>query len=807
MSYALPLITTQTFLEYPQFFRRFEARDVLKATLTVTGLGVFRCEINGQRVGQDYLTPGFNDYDAYLRVYTYDVTDLLASSNELCVTLGKGWCMSRLGPNSGDPDHWGHRYVLGAQLTLEHASGSTTVLETDESWRARRSVITMSELYDGEHRDDTVSCTETVPCRYIQDSYHLEAPVSPPIREIGLLKPKLIITPRGETVLDFQQNFAGIIRFRNFLPKGKSMLIQTGEVLQEGCFYRENLLTAKSEYRYTSDGREKTVEPWFCFYGFRYARITCDEPVHEDDFTGVVLSSSLRETLSCSTDHALLNRLLENARWSLRSNFLDVPTDCPQRDERLGWLGDAQVFARTACFLCDCRDFYRKFLRDMREEQVRYYAGNLPMYVPSLRGEAGPGGAVWADAGTIIPWEVYMASGDLELLREAYPLMHDYTEVLIRDDLRLGGTHVIFDAFTFGDWLSQDGITEKSVFGGTSSAYIQGVYYYSSVSLTGNAAEALGLTEDADRYRTLAQDIRGALMRTYVTEYGHLSVDTQTGYILALRHGLYRKRDIMVQDFRNRLRLDGYRIRCGFTGAPLMISTMFEAGMVDDACRLLLREDFPGWLYEVRMGATTIWERWNSMLPDGTVSDTGMNSFNHYAYGAVCSAVYEHVMGLRCLSPGWRRAEIAPKVNGRIRRSAMTYDSPCGRFEVSWAILDDGQVEMDAVVPEGAEAVIIPPDHPEGLHATVRGERWHLRYTPARDYLHPFDRHSLILDLVECENAAQRMKEMCPTLYTLATDPLSDVCTKHLDELSWGVPKAAKKEAAAFMETVHLIRR
>ena len=460
-------IRTDSSVQQPVFIRRFSAHCVLRAVLEITGLGIYRAELNGKRVGNDYLTPGWNDYDAYVRFQTYDVTTLLETENELRVTLGEGWYMGRLGMSSGPMHHWGDRFMMWARLSLTYQDGTEQVIETDEDWKACASGILMASLYDGEHRDDTFKASEELPVEAFDPGYCLKKPVSPPIHIVTELKPTLLTTPAGETVLDFGQNFSGVLRFENFLPFGEKILLQTGEVLQGGCFYRENLLTAKSEFLYVSDGVRKSVEEAFTFHGFRYVKVTCRLDIRPEDFTGVVLSSDLKETLRCETSHPLLNRLMENARWSRLSNFLDVPTDCPQRDERLGWTGDAQAFADTACFQADCKDFYRKYMEDLRIDQTRYYHGDLPMFSPSLRGTAGIGGAVWADAGIVIPWTVYMHYGDEALLRESYPLMRDYTEVRIQKDRDLGFTHVLFDEFTFGDWLALDGLSRKSVFGGT----------------------------------------------------------------------------------------------------------------------------------------------------------------------------------------------------------------------------------------------------------------------------------------------------------------------------------------------------
>ena len=332
----MPFITPSAALECPVLWRDFPAGAVVRATLEITGLGLYRAMINGQRVGEDYLTPGFNDYDAYLRVQTYDVTGMLTADNRLSVWLGNGWYKGRIGLDGGRTDTWGDKYLLAARLIIEHTDGSTTAIETDEKWLAAQSPIVSCGIYDGEVRDDTREPGQPVPCVKADVQYNLQSPVSPAIRVVETLHPTLIVTPKGEQVLDFGQNAAGIIRFVNRMPKGTTMRIQTGEVLQEGCFYRDNLRSARSEFVYTSDGVVKEVEPSFTFFGFRYAKVEGLETVAPADFTALALSSALRPTLHCETSHAKLNQLMRNTLWGLRSNFLDVPTDCPQRDERLG---------------------------------------------------------------------------------------------------------------------------------------------------------------------------------------------------------------------------------------------------------------------------------------------------------------------------------------------------------------------------------------------------------------------------------------------------------------------------------------
>ncbi len=760
------MITPKKPISCPRLWKDFAVREAQKAELRITGLGLYRAFLNGKRIGRDYLTPGFNDYDAYLRVQTYDVTNLLQSQNRLEVWLGNGWYKGRLGFDGGKTNRWGERYLLAVQLEITLTGGETVTVETDESWLASSSPIVDGGIYDGEIRDDTRGTGEAVPCVIAENDYRPEPQFSPCIRVKEERKGKLILTPAGEQVIDFGQNMAGVIRFVNRLPRGKQMRIQTGEVLQNGNFYRDNLRTARSEFVYTSDGTEKEVEPLFTFFGFRYAKIEGVETVNPDDFTALCLSSDLKETLQAETSHEKLNRLMQNSLWGQRSNFLDVPTDCPQRDERLGWTADTQVFVNTACYQMDCKDFYRKYMRDLRADQQLYYGGNIPAFSPSLKGEAVHGGAVWADAGTIIPWNVYMNYGDKALLLENYPMMRDYAEYLITADEQAGGAHLVFHSFTFGDWLAQDGMGPQSLKGGTDDAFIQGIYYLNSIELTAKAAGELGETADAEKYGALASDIRGALLDEYVSPGGNLTVDTQTGYVLALKHGIYREKEKMLRGFRRRIERDFYRITCGFTGAPLMLPVLLDNDMTDIAYRMLLTEEFPGWLYAVNLGATTIWERWNSLEADGTISGTGMNSLNHYAYGSVCEAIYSRIMGLQNAAPGWKKALIAPKIDGRIRHASIAYDSPAGTWKVAWSIADHGEVTVQAEVPEGAEARVVLPDYPGKSHAEeVKGGVYCWRWQPTKDYLHPLSIDSRMMDLLDNADAAAIIRQRVPALY------------------------------------------
>lgn len=762
----LRFVSPSVHVSCPAFRKRFFSGGVRRALLTITGLGLYRAFLNGQRLGEDYLSPGLNDYGAYLRAASIDITSLIRRENELLVVLGDGWYMGRYGiGGSGDNRKvFGSQYLLGAQILLEGVDGKINVIDTDTGWECGTSPILFSDIYDGEVRDDNQPYRFFMTCKSAEPPAPVELNTMPPVREVARFKPKLIISPKGEKILDFGQNIAGIVRFVNRLPKGGNLRLRHGEVLQEGCFYNGNLRSARAEYRYVSDGVIKEVEPWFTFYGFRYVLVEGMDQVDPQDFTGVALMSQMRETLRINTASSDLNQLMSNTFWSQRSNFLEIPTDCPQRDERLGWTGDAQVFCATACYQMDSKAFFSKYLRDLRYEQVEYYGGDIPMYCPSLRGEAGVGGAAWADAATIIPWQLYQHYGDVDLLREHYPLMRDYARKLIGVDLKDGKSHLVRDGFAFGDWLGLDGVSPTSFVGGTEKSFIQSVYCMLSLGLASSAARVLGLSEDHSVFSKYESSVRAALKREYLTPGGRLSVDTQTGYALALHHGLYTNVDVLKNQFLNRLRLDSYCLKTGFVGTSIILPALLDHGMVEEAYRLLFRREYPGWLYPVAMGATTIWERWNSLLPDGKVSDTGMNSFNHYASGAVCTAIYSRIVGLSPMAPGWTVARIAPQPNWRLKYADMAFNSPVGIYKVSWRIEDNGDFALKVQVPEGAVAHVVLPYHPDHAQMRVRGGATYA-YQPTVDMVRPFSVDSLTADLMGHQGAADKVKEYMPSFY------------------------------------------
>ncbi len=780
-----PFITPQASHSVPTFFTDFEAGKVKSARLYITGLGLYHAKINGERVGDKYLAPYFNDYNDYLRYQTYDITEMLEDDNRIEVVVGDGWYMGRFGIDGHGGNTYGSQYLLSAKIVIEEEDGSIKVIGTDKSWQCHTSYVTKTAIYDGETRDDMVTLSEPGCVKTVKTDYRLEPDFSEPIVEKLVLKPTLYTSPSGQTILDFGQNMVGVCRFVNRLGAGKSLKLSFGEILQDDEFYNDNYRSADAIYHYTSDGQVKEVEPYFTFYGFRYVLVEGLETVDPEDFGGVVLSSGLRETLEVSTSHFQLNQLMKNTLWGQRGNFMDVPTDCPQRDERLGWTADAQVFVSTACYQMDSFNFYEKFIRDMRYDQRTFYDGDIPMYCPSLKKSSGNGGAVWADAATIIPWELYQAYGDVHQLEHDYPMMYDYVETLIRKDEAINNTHIMTEGFTFGDWLAQDGVCDQSMKGGTDDNYIKTMYYYRSLQLISKAARVIGKEKDAKRYLQKAEQVKTSILHEFFTRSGRLSIDTQTAYILSLAFEIYESKARVIEGFKDRLKKDFFKIKSGFTGTPLFLKTLFENGMDEEAYRILFNEDLPGWFYAINMGATTIWERWNSLNPDGKISGTMMNSFNHYAFGAVCEAVYAYIAGLKCETPGWKKALIAPKLSHQLKDMKIAYQSPVGEYKVEWSITGGKNFKMSVTIPYGAEATVVLPEYNGNSTYVLQEGTYNYAYELARDMIHPFGPGSYVMDVLNNEEAVKIFRELCPQASAIVSGENKEFTIMRVAELAY----------------------
>lgn len=745
-------------IDAPVLNKGFECRGrIASARLYITGVGLYEAYLNGEKVGDEYLTPYCTDYHDCLQYQTFDVTEALRQENSLEILLGDGWYKGRFGLKHRE-NIFGSQYAAAAKLIVRYQDGTQTVVSTDESWSAHPSHVVFNNLYDGEVQDDTRDISHLCGCCCWEAPFPVCARRSLPVVVHETLVPTLIQSPKGEQILDFGQNFSGFVSFSVPMEKGQTIRLTAGEVLQKGCFYRENLRTAKATFQYTSDGVRKTVEPHFTFYGFRYMLVEGIEQVDPADFTGNVLYSDLRQTSRIKTGNVKMDRLLQNCLWGQKSNFLDVPTDCPQRDERLGWTGDAQVFSRTACYQMDCRAFYDKYLMDLQAEQKKRN-GALPVYAPSF-GDAENAYSVWGDAATIIPWNLYLFYGDKALLRKHFSIMENYVQSIHRQD-----KHHLYDfGFHLGDWLSQDGNSPSALKGATDEYLIASVYYYNSTKLTAQAAQVLEMPEKARFYSELAQQIRQAILKEYFTPSGRLAVDTQTAYTICIAFDIYRDREKLLEGFRARLVKDCYKIKGGFVGATQLIQAMIKADLTEEAFRILYSETFPSWLYCVNLGATTIWERWNSLNPDRSISGTEMNSMNHYSFGAVAESFYGYIAGLRPITPGFKQVVIEPKFNYHLQDLEFAFDSASGRYVVNYSA-QGNEIHLHVEIPYGAAAELLLPDSRHTLEAGSYDFDFH---SPV-EMEHPFSVEMPMCELFANEKSAALLKAIAPTAYQFLT--------------------------------------
>ncbi|MBY0116900.1 family 78 glycoside hydrolase catalytic domain [Paenibacillus sp. FSL H8-0317] len=702
---------------HPVLQKTFEVKGpIAKARAYICGLGVYELELNGVKAGDEYLAPHYNAYHKWLQYQTYDITDLLQEgSNAIDVRLGNGWYKGRFG-FEGDTtaNLYGDHFALLSELVITYTDGTEVVVPSDLSWHATRSNVVDGNIYDGEIYDATLDVTEIYPVRESEMGYELlQARKSLPVVIKETLKPiEILTTPAGETVIDMGQNMVGWLQFRTTAPSGTVIHLQYGEVLQKGNFYRENLRSAKAEYIYTANGEEAIVRPYFTFYGFRYVKVEgWAGELDLNDFTGCVVYSDMERTGYLETSHAGVNRLFENALWGQKGNFLDTPTDCPQRDERMGWTGDAQVFSGTANYNMDTYAFFNKYGYDLWMEQEDRN-GMVPMVIPVGRVQGG-GSSAWGDAATIIPWNTYLHSGDPSILEQQFDSMKTWVDYIKRSDDESGSTRLWAIGFHFGDWLALDGDDPNSPMGGTDNYFIASAYYAYSSDIVAKAAKVLGHHDLAASYDQLAQEVRAAIVKEYFTANGRLAVDTQTAYAIALYMDLVpeQHKARIAEAIRLRVRKDQNHLRTGFVGTPYLNRVLSAYGSNDIAYTLLLNDDYPSWLYAVNMGATTIWERWNSILPDGTISENGMNSLNHYAYGAVVEWMYRHMAGINPVEdrPGFRHALLAPMPDFRIQWTKGRIDTAAGTYCSEWRFDEAGKLYLSFSVPFNATATIKLP--------------------------------------------------------------------------------------------------
>ncbi|MBD5528670.1 MAG: family 78 glycoside hydrolase catalytic domain [Lachnospiraceae bacterium] len=692
-------------------------KTIKKARLYVCGLGLYEAFWNGERIGSEYLTPYSNDYNKWVQYQTFDVSRELQTGGKLSILLGNGWYKARFGFTAReDVGFYGNEWKLIAEIRITYEDGTEAVIGTDENWTVRRSNILFSNLYDGEIVDDTLKqLPQEQAVLTDAPEGELTARMSLPVCVHEVFEPiELLHTPAGETVFDMGQEFAGIFTLRVHEPAGTRIHIQTGEILQQGNFYNENLRSAKSEYIYISNGEETVIRPRFTFYGYRYVKVQGVSSLKKEDFKGLALYSELKPVGNMKTGHPLVNRLIENVRWGLQSNFVDVPTDCPQRDERMGWTGDAQVFSPTATYLKDTYAFYAKYLYDMAREQEAL-DGKVPDVVPSCGMESTA--CVWGDAACIIPWNLYVFYGDKSILEDQFVSMRAWVDYIRRVD---GDNHGWRYVFHYGDWLALDNPVGgvEQVFGGTDEEFIANLYYAVSAGLVAKAAGVLGLLQEEEEYRLLSEEQFEVVKREYYSATGRCCIKTQTALLLTLKYKLSENMELTKRQLRKLFEDNGGKLKTGFVGTPLMCNILSENGMDELAYELLLNEEYPGWLHEVKLGATTVWERWNSLLDDGTISGISMNSMNHYAYGAILEWMFRHAAGINVVedAPGGAVIRMEPLLHMGLGYLEASYDAPAGCYRVRWELMDAEHVKISVAIPFGCRALLKLPLAPEEIY-------------------------------------------------------------------------------------------
>ncbi|MER7930034.1 family 78 glycoside hydrolase catalytic domain [Streptomyces sp. NPDC096057] len=700
-------------------------RPVTRARLYITAHGLYEAEINGRRIGDDILSPGWTVYGERLRYYTYDVTDhVVRGANRIGAWLGDGWYRGHIGFDGGYRNLYGTDQSLIAQLEVLHDDGSTTTVATDSTWQAAPSPIVFSGLYEGETFDarlddaawsipgqDTTGPWTPVTVHH-RDPSTFTAPTGPAVRCTQILHPASVTAKAdGRHLIDFGQNLVGRLRITVDGPAGTTVTLRHAEILQDGELATRPLRAATATDTVILPGGLFTWEPRFTLHGFRYAEVTgWPGELDETAVEARVYHTDMRRTGWFECSNPLVNRLHENVVWSMRGNFVDIPTDCPQRDERLGWTGDIQVFAPTASFLYDCTGMLDSWLRDVAAEQLP--DGTVPWYVPVIPG--GPQwtpiqpGAAWGDVATLTPWVLYRRSGDLNLLSRHFPMARAWVDLMAR----LAGPDRLWDSgYQLGDWLDPIAPPEDPAASRTDRYLVAtGYFAWSARHLALSAAE-LGDDEAADRYSGLADEVAGAFRDRYVLPDGRMTSDTPTAYALALVFGLL---DEPEQRARAGDRLaevvleDGARIATGFVGTPLICDALTDSGHVDVAYRLLTQTECPSWLYPVTMGATTIWERWDGLRPDGSLNPGGMTSFNHYALGAVADWMHRVVAGIEAMEPGFRKLRFRPRPGGGITWARARHETPYGVAAISWEQNATGML-VELTVPAGCEAVVELP--------------------------------------------------------------------------------------------------
>jgi alpha-L-rhamnosidase len=725
---AAPITPNEDFDGAPLLRTEFSLENghgtIARATLHATAHGVFETYLNGNPISDDVLSPGWSSYEWRLRYRSYDVTALLQPTSVLGIALGNGWFRGQLGW-SGGKAHYGDELAAMAQLEIEFSDDYVQTVVTDESWTAGPSAVVFNDLYDGQTIDarrysdawferdfSDEAWTGVHPAEL--DFSTLTPYIGPSVRRQEELRPiKIWTSPAGKTLLDFGQNLVGWVRVRVQGPAGATVTLRHAEVLEHDELGTRPLRNAKATDRFILSGGDDVFEPTFTFHGFRYVEVEgWPGELASDAMTAVVVSSELQRIGEFECSDELLNQLHRNVVWGTRGNFLDVPTDCPQRDERLGWTGDIAVFAPTAAYLFDVKDFLRDWLADVAAEQ-RAADGMVSFVVPDVlkyieRPSYFPppeSTAIWSDAAVWVPWALWQAYGDLQVLSDQYDSMASHIH---RVESLLSPTGLWDTGFQFGDWLDPTAPPDDPISSKADNGVVATACLYRDLRILTETAGLLGRSGDAAHFAELAERTKTAFNDNYVNDDGTIHSDAETVYALAIVFGLLDVETTQLSGKRlaELVAESGYHIQTGFAGTPYVLDALTATGHLDEAYRLLLQTECPSWLYPVTMGATTIWERWDSMLPDGTINPGQMTSFNHYALGAVADWMHRSIGGIAPLEPGYSKVLIAPQPGGELHWARSSLETRHGKISVSWSQDGEGPIELDVAIPDGVAALV-----------------------------------------------------------------------------------------------------
>ena len=718
----------------PMFRKQFSTtKKIVSATAYITSHGLYEAQINGKRVSDDYFTPGWTAYQKRLQYQVYDVTAMLTKGNNaIGVTLGSGWYRGIIG-FTNNKNVYGKDISLLFQLNITYSDGTTETVVSDDSWKSSTGVIRYAEIYNGETIDAREAKDGWALAGYDDSKWSgvkianhsmdvLVATYNETVKKKETFKPvRIFKTPSGEQVIDFGQNLVGWVTMKVKGKAGDKIVVSRAEVLDKaGNFYTTNLRAAKALDTYIlKGGEEETFEPHFTWHGFQFIKLEgYPGEVKAENFTAVAMYSDMAPTGTFSSSNALVNQLQHNIQWGQKGNFIDVPTDCPQRDERLGWTGDAQVFSRTAAFNMNVNNFFSKWLKDVAADQLPN--GSVPHVIPNVLGARSSGSAGWADVANIIPWNMYLAYGDKRILEAQYPSMKNwvgYIQSVSKNDLWNNGEH-------FGDWLfyrpDDDNSGRAAV---TDKNMIAQCFYAHSTQLVINAAKVLGNEADVVSYTALLKKVKDAFLKEYLTPNGRLVSSTQTAYVLALNFDMLpeslrqQAADRLVENIKSY----GNHLTTGFLGTPYLCHVLTRFGYTDMSYNLLLQEKYPSWLYPVKMGATTIWERWDGIKPDGSFQVPSMNSYNHYSYGAIGDWMYRTMVGLDTYEdgPGYKHIKIQPHIGGGFTNANASLQTYYGKLSSGWKVESD-KVLMDVEIPANTTATVFVPAN--SVEAVTEGE-------------------------------------------------------------------------------------